>query len=359
MTLHDLIVQSASAAIGQMDPATGRMQAGHNGPYHDPETPVRTTSHWMVTFVAAYRISGDRSFLEAGRRAAMFLCSEEARPHGKTFYHRLNPRKDRCNGLVGQAWTIEALLESYETLDRPELRDLAQEVFELHVLEPALGVWHPVEIDGTVLDLDMTFNHQLWFAASAALMAHHGCNRAGTELDRFMECVDDRLTIARSGLIEHALTMPSSLLQRGRQKVDRLRRSASRKRADFLRAVGYHAFNLYAFAMIYPHRPMHAFWRTGKFRKLLLYVDSAEYHAHISASKYGFPYNPPGFEVAMALETFKDMQSSGRRDWWVNEQLRQCYDGAAHLMSRNTEDPVTHASRVYEATRLPDMPLSF
>jgi hypothetical protein len=177
-------------------------------------------------------------------------------------------------------------------------------------------------------------------------------------VDEFLDNVDDRLTIARSGLIRHPLTMPSTLAGRARRAVDMLRRPKSKRRAEFFRAVGYHAFNLYAFAMIHRYRPAHRFWETAKFRKLLLYVDSKEYLANIALSKHGFPYNPPGFEVAMALETFKGMHTIDRQRWWVEEQLRRCYDGAAHLMSRNTEDPVTHASRLYEATRLPDFELS-
>src|SRR5512134_800532 len=126
MTLHEVIVDSARAAIALMSPSTGSVPGGHNGPYHDPETPVRTTSHWLITFVAAYRISVGDVFRDAACRAAGYLQTEDARPRRKTFYHRLNPSKDGCNGLVGQAWTLEALLESYEVLELPGLRALAQ-----------------------------------------------------------------------------------------------------------------------------------------------------------------------------------------------------------------------------------------
>ena len=31
-----------------------------------------------------------------------------------TFYCRLNPEKDFSNGLIGQAWVIEALVEAHK-----------------------------------------------------------------------------------------------------------------------------------------------------------------------------------------------------------------------------------------------------
>jgi hypothetical protein len=39
----------------------------------------------------------------------------------------------------------------------------------------------------------------------------------------------------------------------------------------------------------------------------------------------------------------------------VHEQLRRTYDDERHRLARNTDDPVTLAARVYEATRLPDV----
>ena len=64
--LYQLIEFSAAAAIALQAP-DGAMPPGHNGPYHDPETPVRNTSHWLITFLKAHDISGRKQFLEAVR----------------------------------------------------------------------------------------------------------------------------------------------------------------------------------------------------------------------------------------------------------------------------------------------------
>ena len=55
MTLYDILVKSALAGIALMQD-DGSMPNGHNGPYGDPETPVRNTAHWSITFAKAYEI---------------------------------------------------------------------------------------------------------------------------------------------------------------------------------------------------------------------------------------------------------------------------------------------------------------
>ena len=65
-SLHEVIVSSASAAL-TLQRDDGSMPAGHNGPYYDPETPVRNTAHWLITFSRAYELSGAERFLDAVR----------------------------------------------------------------------------------------------------------------------------------------------------------------------------------------------------------------------------------------------------------------------------------------------------
>ena len=41
---------------------SGFAKAGHNGPYGNPETPVRNTACWLMGFSEAYRISDHATF---------------------------------------------------------------------------------------------------------------------------------------------------------------------------------------------------------------------------------------------------------------------------------------------------------
>ena len=56
---------------------------------------------------------GDKTSEEKFKKAALacteYLSGQKARPYGKTFCHRKSDSKDKCNGLIGQAWSIEAI----------------------------------------------------------------------------------------------------------------------------------------------------------------------------------------------------------------------------------------------------------
>jgi len=330
------------------------MPPGHNGPYHDPETPVRNTGHWLITLLKAYDTSGEQRFLAAARQAATYLRSGEARPMGATFWHRKNPKKDTCNGLIGQAWTIEALAVVARALDMPELIRLAEEVFLLHPFIEDIGLWQRVEVDGTYLPFDMTFNHQLWFAAAGGLLAQYAANDVDARVWRFMDRLEHHMDVYPSGLICHPLTFRFSWRQQLRNLFNRLQQSAQARRHLAYKAVGYHAFNLYALALLKQQYPDHPFWRSAKFDAAWRYAQSEVYRRGLEDNKYGYPYNPPGFEMAFALEVFAE-NARAEQERWVSEQFRRCYDFESHMMSRGTEDPVTYAARLYEATRLPNL----
>ncbi len=56
MLLSNIIQQSSKAAL-QIQSDDGSFPPGHNGPYHDQETPVRNTAHWLFTMLKACEIS--------------------------------------------------------------------------------------------------------------------------------------------------------------------------------------------------------------------------------------------------------------------------------------------------------------
>ena len=84
ITTYELLERSARAAL-DLQREDGSFPPGRNGVYDEPETPVRTTSHWLTTLSKVYEITGDEVFAEAANDAADYLLSEEARPHGYTF----------------------------------------------------------------------------------------------------------------------------------------------------------------------------------------------------------------------------------------------------------------------------------
>ena len=363
VSLDNLIVESATHALEDQS-QDGSMIPGFNGPYHDPETPVRNTAHWMISFLKAYKITGEDRFRFGAERAAYYLQSEIARPQGFTFHHRDTNRKDACNGLIGQAWTIEALAQASTDLELPDLRELAEEVFLLHDFDNALGLWKIREINGKTLGFDVTFNHQLWFAAAGSMLATNSL--IDDQLSVFLDRLPMNLGLYKNGLVQHP-NLPK--LNSGMSFGLRTKRlvatavqgnwSRQRDRVSMTeKAVGYHAFNLYAFAILSQRYPDYDAWSSDLMKSMVSYAKSSDYLETLEGNRYGYSYNSPGFEIAYAIICIPYLfgeDPEGQASEWVGRQLVRCYDFETSQRRLITEDPVNHAARIYEATRLPNL----
>ena len=76
----------------------------------------------------------------------------------------------------------------------------------------------------------------------------------------------------------------------------------------------------------------------------------------LDENKYGYPYNPPGFEMPYSQFVLENLDTAAAIEItqdWVSEQFARCFNPETLLMDRNTEDPVTHTARIYELTRMP------
>jgi hypothetical protein len=351
--LHDLLARSAAAGLRLQRP-DGCLAAGVNGPYADPETPVRNTAHWLVLFATMHWRSGEPRLREAALRAAAFLSSAAVRPAGATFQCRTRSGKDACNGLIGQAWAIEALAEAATCLDAEPLAKLAETVFLLHPFDAHAGLWRRVEVDGTVLGPDFTLNHQLWFAAAGSVLAPLAAAEVGLRVRAFLDALPRSLALHRDGAVRHPVS-PRTALRIAPRVGLRLARERVGLRAPLReKAVGYHAFNLHALATLRTRLPEHAFWTSPRFERAWGYAGSPAFRAEVAVNRYAWPYNPTGFEMAWALDAFAP-GSRAEQEGWVALQLRRHYDARTNLLSRATSDPVTLAARLYEAARLGDL----
>ena len=52
-SLDDSLIEAADASLSRQRD-DGSFPPGHNGPYHDPETPVRNTAHYLYLYAALY-----------------------------------------------------------------------------------------------------------------------------------------------------------------------------------------------------------------------------------------------------------------------------------------------------------------
>lgn len=356
MNLYDIILLSASSALSTQN-EDGSMPPGWNGPYHQAETPVRNTAHWLITFLKAHEITNDDRYKKAAKKCAEYLLSNETRPMNATFWHRKTARKDKCNGLIGQAWTIEALMTAGEKLQINKCKELAKEVFLIHPFDETCGLWKRVDIDGNVLTFDFVFNHQLWFAACGEMIAS---KEVEEEVLKFMDTLNRNLTTDQTGLIKHFISSKCRLKARAYDALIKL--YLKNKGHDYVLTLeeGYQSFNLYAFALLKKFAPQHPFWTSNEFILILRHIQLNPYRRKLENNKYGLPYNPVGFENAFAIHTFSDYfkENNFLPSEWLSWQINEHFDFGIGLMAKNTVDPITLSARIYEATRLPNLEFS-
>jgi len=351
MNLFRIIEDSSNNAI-RSQRSNGSMPPGHNGPYNDPETSVRNTAHWCISFLKAYQISDNQQFLDAAVKCGEYLLSDEARPMDSVFFCRKNPEKDFANGLVGQAWAIEALVELFKATSEKKYIELAVEVFLEHPYDDYYHGWIRRNVDGSFNGFDKTFNHELWFAAAGSMLIEFN-EDIEYQVKDFMQSVNDHLEIYKDGCIRHKgmflKLSPREVIKGTLRKY--LEKPKVRKYMR-MKSEGYHGFNLYAFALLKRELPAHSFWESKKFRKTLKFANSDRFRSELPESKYGFPYNPPGFEMAFAFQEFGYV-SEEEISKWISWQIKTCYDFETKLMVKgDTPDKNTSAARIYEATRL-------
>ena len=366
----DILLRSVDAFCDEYE-RTGKIRPGSNGPHGHKETPVRNASHWLISLSRAHTMASKPRYKDAAASLARYLTSDEARPYGFSFHHRSEPNVDRCNGLIGQAWTFEALAEATHFLSDDNFGKLGEEVFFQHRFDRSFSLWHSLDIDGTVLNLDNVFNHQLWFAACASLLPGPRREQVLTRIQAFMDALPENLTLSEDGQVQHnvyrVLRSPrhrlygvlkhirqGTLLHRVLHKP--VRAAKDTRFSAAARNIGYHAFNTYAFGLLFEALPSHPFWSSARFRKCATYLLREDYRLGLENSGYGYEYNPPGFEVTFSVSKLisnEEVDHIGTANYWLNQQFTRSYDPQTRMFSANCPDPETQSARLYEAMRIP------
>lgn len=362
MTIKELTQIYAESGL-KLQEDSGCFKAGFNGPHNHKETPVRTTAHWLIIMLKALEFSQRLEFRNSAEKALKYLCDSELRPGSFTFKCRNISGIDKCNGLIGQAWVIEALSESFRILGSNEAGELAVEIFRLHPFNKKLGLWEIVDTDGgrskTIYDL--TVNHQIWFAACASMLYENGLllEEDVEILNIFMDKLPNNIATNKNGEYEMIMKSNSQLLTVGVKvyiKTTRLYTFCKELlKGRGLLAPGYHAFHLYGLAILYKTFSSHEFFLGESFRKALNYSRTDVYRTNILSNKFGLHYNPPGIETAFVLERFAnyfDEDVTFEIDDWINTQFQLTYNKSNRLMDGVKYDGITYASRFYELLRL-------
>lgn len=350
--LHELICQVALRGT-QLQQADGSMPAGHNGPHRDTETPVRNTSHWLLTFLRAYELTPSRTLRTASERALAFLSSSSARPMGAAFWHRVSRTKDACNGLIGQAWTIQALAQASAVLGDPRHAEIGRSVLNQHAFDTHRGLWRNLNVDGSHGGVNPSLNQQIWFCHAAIRIRDTLKMREDSELeqriDRFGKMLPFHLALRPDGIFFHEIPRSSLHVAYRHLRVQLGLHSHWQE-------VGYHPFTLLGLSLLLPHFPDGRSQRArATFESALRAARGLAYISALENDRSAFSYNPTGFEMACILRSPAAQalgSSTADAEHWISRQLTMHYDPTTALMNRNTSDGWTLAARFCEITWL-------
>lgn len=281
------------------------IDAGHNGPYLDNETSVRNTAHWLMIFTCLFERTKENKYQVAALKAITYLKSDLARPMSASFFCRFKKEKDFCNGLMGQAWVIEALIYADKVFVNEGLYKLAEDVFLLHDFDKERSVWHRTGVDGSRLDFDVTFNHQLWFAAVGSQLKDSP--NILNMCDDFFLKIAVKPNLYRNGVLFHNTSIYQSKIEIRKgisaaiNYVVQKLFSIKNRKSLYLKSAGYHGFNLYAYELLkerYGDRP---FYKSNTFQRMIKVISTKEFQNDLINSPYSYGYNPPGFELGFSL----------------------------------------------------------
>jgi hypothetical protein len=363
----DLIDSSARRALSLQRP-DGSFPPGHNGPWNNADTPARVTAHWLVLLAAAHQRSGNSAYRAAALRAADFLAQPARRPGGHGF------RCFECtcpwlatNGLIGQAWVLEGLLEAGLTFD-PAYLQPARDAIRAASFDHDLGLWRVSSLDGAAGSPHHTLNHQLWFSVMVYRLAR-ALGQPDLEVsplrhfDRLPELIHvegrylHMLVAPRHRPPEPPLRSRIPLLGPLRRAVENVREG----RRATEQSVGYLSFTLLGAALLHREAPDLPLWRDERWlaavRSSVAFADERIFSLPEGNNRYAFSYNPTGLEMAVVKQQLEGLLPPGGRSpaEWVREQLRRHYDPSTGLLNHNSDDPNILVARAYELCALRDL----
>ena len=372
MKLNELIVLSANKGL-ELQNENGSFPKGNNGPWHDKDTYVRTTAHWAILENYAFKLTGNEEFETCALKACDYLLIEECRPQGYSFFCRENKRKDKCNGLIGQAWALEALIEiGGVDPNRRKYLDYAVEAIGCFTYDYRKHMWKTTEVNGKKGLKCRTLNQQIWFSVMVLIAGELTNNRDLIEvaLDYF-DNMSIHIKTAESGLIGHfnkQNKMIEILYNSRKVLYERIFKRRHFDNFEMTLSIGYLSFILYGLSILYARSSSYEFWQTDKMKGLIQnaynYVEKNKpYFCGDDGNNYVWGYNPVGIEIAYTIQSFGTYLGSNIYEdsiqYWLVLQMQNYYDLEEGMMSKNTIDEIILAARFYEAARLKNIDIDF
>lgn len=350
--------------------AIGYAVPGHNGPHGHLDTPVRNTAHYLIIYAYLYKTTLDEKYKALCEKFLNYLMSIQAQSSSGAIKCMESSSFDHLNGLIGQAWVIEALLYYYEVFEDKRCIDIAKEIFYAQKYDFDKHVWHRIELDGTDIGIDNAYNHQVWFAACSFKLSKY-LNDSQIDLmikDFLTKGADRDFRIYSDGLLKHTIALKSNGLKKDGIKrfikiiLTPLRRFNARKFDYKYIERAYHIFDMYGFTILESKYGGLPLFSSEKYKKALsLTKNISRYNSEnnaFSAEKpfnvYSYSYNSPAFEYAFIAREHNCYDRT--QDLLAfSTQVKLMQDEKTKLFSKNNPDIETWNARTYELIRYLDL----
>lgn len=316
--------------------------SGHNGPYFDIETPVRNTSHWVITYSILYLETGDESYEAMAKQLLDYLMGASIYEKNQVLIHRQKTGKDWCNGVIGQAWGIEALVVAGHILGRDDALQKAHQLAGAFDFSFSVAAWVRKDPYTGKAQIDYTLNHQLWYAAALAMLDEE---QYDTQINHFLDALNaGGLRLRRSGCINHLFfaNSPKAVILRARYKLAELKRGTE----VHAKELGYHLYNLHPLARLRQKFGGHALFSSDTLRRAVGFAFSESFMLGLEDNKFAYPYNAPAFEYPSIARVFHQDDRFVERAW--EKQIEKTFDESMQAFYKNCPDPLTLNARIYE-----------
>lgn len=361
--IDKILVNAARESINkrfQLD--DGSFKEGHNGPWFDIDTRVRTTAHWAIVLSYAYYKTQEIIFFDSASKAYEYLKSPSLRPYNKNFECRLG-EKNHSNGLIGPAWIIESMLYGFKFLGDSSLLKISKEIILLQKYDWKHHLFRVCEIDGKDIGIEYTINQQIWLATQILeYMKLTNDFEYQKVIDDFFLNLEDQIAFITPGLISHnsikkeEIPVFKNIKRYIKYNVLRKKNKLTEKEL-WLRSRGYQSFILYALARAYELDSNLPVFISEKFTNNLKIINEymlSNYLGKKSIDKWSWQYNCTGIEMAYFNKVFNlYLQIDDNSESWLQEQYTRHMSNEG-LMNQNTVDSKILESRIYELILLID-----
>ena len=344
----------------------GHAIPGHNGPHGHLDTPVRNTAHYLVIYTYLYKRTHKKEYANLCKSFADYLCNEQRKSKSGAIECMITDKFDHLNGVIGQAWVIEALLYYFEFSKDIRCLECAKNIFLSQKYNYEKHAFERIELDGRNIGVDVTYNHQVWFlACSSPLEDYYPELEIRKIVEDFLSNGTDRdFRLYRSGDLYHAIAIESPRIDKKKfiKALATPIRSLCPQKLD-LHYInrGYHIFDVYGFCILKERYGDLPFFSSRLYKKAVNHAKDIEtFNRRNNAYKYikkegdfniyGYGYNSPAFELpyVSVVEGFYSEELC-KKTFQIQRKLM--FDEQTGIMCRNNADVETWNAKTYEIVR--------